>query len=222
MAWDNRKILVYIAVGMLGSMANVSYGGMEYVPEVSTIDEMKYSAAYRRVETWINAVDKGDETTLRRIIPNAPPGCTPLIHWAIMRAGIRGKSKWSNTFHKLIAAGADPNERDALNLSTLHEAAIRGCFEIMKWLLDFGIDPNGQDSNGQTPLHYAALFGHLGCVRLLLEYAADPNIQSQEEETALDYAIEGRKTNFERKKLSAKSKKNYDKIIRLLRRLSAA
>jgi hypothetical protein len=159
-----------------------------------------------------------------------------------MRAGICGKSKWSGTFYKLIAAGADPNERDDLNLSTLHEAAIYGCSEFMKWLLDFDIDPNSQDSNGQTPLHYAALFGHLGCIRLLLRYGADPRTQNQQGETPLDYAIEGRKTmwkkiriqegeseclkeerserlKLKRKKFSVGPKKNHDKIIRLLRRL---
>jgi hypothetical protein len=213
---------------MQGSMVNVSYGTVENgFLEINTIHQMEVSAGRRRLTTWIKAFDKGDEITQQRMINIVPPGCTPVLHWAILRAGLCGKSKWDGTFYKLIAAGTNLHERDDLGSSVLHEAAAYGCLEIMKWLLENSdIDPNLQNSEGETPLHYAALYGHLGIVRLLLKFGADPNIQNHEGKIPLNQAIEGRKKMWrknpserlkrQRKELSVGSKRNYDKIIRLL------
>jgi hypothetical protein len=155
MAWGNKRILMHVvAVGMLGSMTSVGYGS------VDTDDR----------STWIKILEKGNSKELQRIIPKIPEssGLKPLVLWATYRAGICGKTKFGGMVGKLIAAGVDPDERDDFNFSALHDAAVYGCFRIMKQLLELGLDPNGQARDGITPLHYAALFGHLGVFRLLL------------------------------------------------------
>jgi uncharacterized protein (DUF2384 family) len=103
--------------------------------------------------------------------------------------------------------------------------------------LECGADPNVQGCSGDVPLHYAARFGHLGIVRILLNSGADPNIRNRDGKTPLDQAIESLKkireskepldraigvprTIYERRKLNARLKRNFDKIIRLLRRVS--
>jgi ankyrin repeat protein len=135
-----------------------------------------------------------------------------------MRAGVCGKSKYSGTVDKLIGAGADVNEGDENRITALHDAAACGCFDITKRLLACNADPNVQNADGETPLHWAAMGGHLGIVRMLLQHGAVPNTQNQEGKTPLDWAIEGRERNRAKGKLNARLKRNYDKIIRLLRR----
>ncbi|MDR2372131.1 MAG: ankyrin repeat domain-containing protein [Puniceicoccales bacterium] len=242
MAWDNKKnkrILTCIIFGeILWTMANVSHGTVytdesENEEKENTITRMRGIAANRRENVFRKTIDRGSKMTVQQVIGKIPPwsGYYPVIAWAAYRAGRCGKSRWGGTIDKLIAAGADVNERDEDNVTALHEAAKYGCFRIAKRLLEYGADPNVQAFKGITPLHYATLFGHLGIVHLLLTHGANPNIQSNDGETPLDYAISRRKRmcrkeNREelkriRKKFNVGPKKNYDKIIRLLRKLSA-
>jgi ankyrin repeat protein len=78
-----------------------------------------------------------------------------------------GKLKFGRTVDKLIAAGADSNERDTNNFAALHGEAAYGCFGIAKRLLADGADPNVQHRDGEVPLHLAGRFGHLGIICIL-------------------------------------------------------
>src|SRR5579859_1674410 len=91
----------------------------------------------------------------------APPGANDL-HEAV-------KSNDAARVKALLDAGADPNKRDRLGATALHDAAWNGYREIVELLLDHHADVNARHLEaGSTPLHYAVIKGHLDIVSLLL------------------------------------------------------
>ena len=60
--------------------------------------------------------------------------------------------------------------------SPLMVAASRGCYEIVKMLLDAAADIDDRDQHGRTALHHAALKGRGEAVRYLLRRGADAEI----------------------------------------------
>jgi hypothetical protein len=72
--------------------------------------------------------------------------------------------------------GADANAPDeALRVTPLAWAALRGDLEATRLLLERGADINGRNSDGSTPLHGAAFLGHPEVAELLIEKGADRN-----------------------------------------------
>ncbi|XP_046988481.1 serine/threonine-protein phosphatase 6 regulatory ankyrin repeat subunit A-like [Schistocerca americana] len=71
----------------------------------------------------------------------------------------------------LMAAGVDPNARDANGDTPLHAEA--------------GADVDAADSSGSTPLHYAVRAGNLGVARVLLAAGADVEARDAEGDTPL-------------------------------------
>ncbi len=88
---------------------------------------------------------------------------------------------------------ANPNlvrEPNEYGWTPLHNAAISGDGEIIRYLLDNGAPVDAQESYGETPLHYAVEQGRHGVVVILLEYGASLVIQNNHGKTALHSATE--------------------------------
>jgi ankyrin repeat protein len=91
----------------------------------------------------------------------------------------------------LLAAGAEPDARDAGSRTPLSNAAAapgEGGTACCKLLLDKGADPNAPDAAGFTPLHKAALAGCKENVELLLARRAKPNAAAEDATTPLHWA----------------------------------
>jgi cytohesin len=116
--------------------------------------------------------------------PNArdKEGKTPL-HYAVARRDQYGVKP-------LLEYGAEVDEKlaEALRLTPLHLAALRGGAEEVERLLSRDGDPNVRDVFGRTPLHYAAARNHKTAAELLLKHGADPNAKDESGETPLDLA----------------------------------
>src|SRR5689334_10975583 len=74
----------------------------------------------------------------------------------------------------LLHSGADPNFRDPLGSTPLHDAAWNGYREIAELLIEYHADVNARHLEaGSTPLHYAIIKDHPEIVELLLDHGAD-------------------------------------------------
>ena len=60
---------------------------------------------------------------------------------------------------------------------SIHEAAMKGNIEAVKYHLAAGVDVNANGYRGFTPLHYAARNGHKEIVELLIAKGADVNVK---------------------------------------------
>ena len=105
---------------------------------------------------------------------------------------------------KLLADGADPNERNADFGTALHAAMAYGSIqyeprtpdspcEIVKLLVEAGADLEAVDKQGRTALMYASLYFYYS-VDYFIEKGASLNATDPEGRTALDLAIEGGRT----------------------------
>jgi len=88
-----------------------------------------------------------------------------------------------------------PGKRENHRCSPFHTAAMIGCTEIVKYILDSCKDPaaiiNLREENfGKTALHFAATNGCVDTVVLLLEYGADPIPRALDLWTPMHYAAE--------------------------------
>ncbi len=87
-----------------------------------------------------------------------------------------------------IDSGVDVNVKDKDGNTALHEAAIKGYLDIVRWLIGNGADVNVENSDGgDTALHLAALHGHTDVVKVLIWNGADLN-DKHNGYTALHYA----------------------------------
>ena len=61
-------------------------------------------------------------------------------------------------------------------MTPLMKAAMTGCRETVRALLDFGADPNKTDAEGRPPLYAALQAGDAVCVSLLADVTNTGNI----------------------------------------------
>lgn len=79
----------------------------------------------------------------------------------------------------LLAEGADPTYKDALNDTALHFASVTlgaASVRIVVLLIDAGAEVDAISSDGTTPLMWGAAFGNVLTVKTLLVHGADPGI----------------------------------------------
>lgn len=89
---------------------------------------------------------------------------------------------------KLLAAGANPDERTKDGDSALIAAASHGHVAIVKRLLAAGADVDGRGAHRMTALLVAASNGHVEVVHALLEAGADRRMRSESDQKAIDLA----------------------------------
>src|ERR1700704_3413663 len=101
---------------------------------------------------------------------------------AVLLAGVPGptelreavKANDAGRVRTLLNARIDPNFRDPLGATLLHDAAWNGNEQIAGLLLEYRADANARHLEaGSTPLHYAVIKDHPEIVSLLLEHGAD-------------------------------------------------
>jgi ankyrin repeat protein len=92
----------------------------------------------------------------------------------------------------LLTAGANPQEKDANDMSLLHRAALGNHADMVKLLVSRGVSVNAVDRFGFTPLLYASTvdFGDAKTTKALLASGADPNIKDQRGAAAWEHARE--------------------------------
>jgi ankyrin repeat protein len=131
----------------------------------------------------IPAYPQDEETTLEVYPPNA-----------IINAAYKGDVEMVK---KILATKPDPDIRDALGGTALHDAIFQNNLEVIKLLLDYGFDINAAvPSNGYTPLHYCVWAGNLPALNLLLAYKADRTIKDKNGLTPLEKATKDGKREF--------------------------
>ena len=84
---------------------------------------------------------------------------------------------------------ADPNARNNIGQTLLHEACKINSTKYIQALIKIGANPNAQDYDGRTPLHVACQNGSIDGVKLLLENGANPNEKDYYGNTALHLAF---------------------------------
>lgn len=78
---------------------------------------------------------------------------------------------------KLLAAGANPNEKTPYEKYTvLHQAVKSRQMELVRALLDAGVDVNVYSGNGEAAIHQAVRARDAGFVKDLLDAGADVNL----------------------------------------------
>ncbi|CAM9472190.1 unnamed protein product [Laminaria digitata] len=89
---------------------------------------------------------------------------------------------------KLLAAGADPNERDEQDHGPLHWLARRGSVQILKYLIQAGSKMDAKDRDGYAPIHYAADAGNLPILHELVRAGSSHAWLSNSRQTPLAVA----------------------------------
>lgn len=121
---------------------------------------------------------------------NPKLGETTLLHLAV-------STQNEKLVSLLIERGAEPNERDSLDRTPLHELFSGIYFRpspsvwpIAKTLLQRGGNPNIRDKLGGTPLHLASSQPKISLevIKLLLENKANPRLVGPNDKTPIDMA----------------------------------
>jgi ankyrin repeat protein len=88
----------------------------------------------------------------------------------------------------LVEKGADMEETDEDNYTSLNDACSSGHYEVARYLLEQGADRDTADARGCTPLHNAADFGEVEIAKLLMVYGADLNAKANNGQLPIDRA----------------------------------
>lgn len=105
-------------------------------------------------------------------------------HWTLLHAAVFGRC--TSLVRTLLAAGADPNVRDAAGQTPLMGASKR---PEVRLLLGAGADINAIDSGKQSTLHHAYSSRRIGVLRELIRSGADLAARDARGQTVLDLAL---------------------------------
>jgi serine/threonine protein kinase len=86
---------------------------------------------------------------------------------------------------RMLAEGADPNERTRNGRTAIMSAAGQGYADVVKALIEGGADVNAKDNDGNNALLDTARQGRTDLAKLLIESGANLNETNNEGETAL-------------------------------------
>ena len=89
---------------------------------------------------------------------------------------------------RLIATGADVDEKDSAHNTALHLAADVGHMDVVQALVANGANLNAEDVSDLTPLYLAIIGDHEAIAKLLIAKGADVNAMDNLGITVLDEA----------------------------------
>ena len=92
------------------------------------------------------------------------------------------------TVRRVHELGGDVNEKDKNGWTALMSASSRGCFEVVKYLVDHGADVNAKNVKQWTALMSASSRGCFEVVKYLVDHGADVNAKTEKQWTALMWA----------------------------------
>lgn len=141
----------------------------------------------------VNAIPVLLEAGAKPDVPTPDFGATPLH---VVARSMEGRRR-PEAISLLVAAGADPETRDADGRTPLLLAANSPFPDAVRALLSADVDPNARDRNGWTPLLLAAARTTASkedaeVITALLAAGADPNVSDRRGKTPLDHAREDR------------------------------
>jgi len=134
--------------------------------------------------------------------PNVKQGSLSALHMVAMA----DESICAGILELLLEYGANPNVRDSVGATPLHDATLSGKINAVKKLLEHGADVNVRTTGAivvmeeyagiftestysvVTPLHLAAYKGYAEIAKILLERGANPNIRDDDDLTPLEIA----------------------------------
>ena len=125
----------------------------------------------------------------------------------------------------LYYSGADVDQKNRLDRTPLHLAALNGHLEIVKFLVkDCEADVNKTNKWDKTPLHYAAEEGRIDVVQFLVQdCGVDVNQKNRYEETPLHLATQRRHkeiVEFLEKKMAGTSGDPQPSLLLLFQRMT--
>jgi ankyrin repeat protein len=147
-------------------------------------------------------IDKVRELLGKGANPNVKQGSLSALHMVAMA----DESICAGILELLLEYGANPNVRDSVGATPLHDAVLSGKVNAVKKLLEHGADVNVRTTgaivvmedyagiftestySGVTPLHLAAYKGYAEIAKILLEHGANPNIRDDYYLTPLEIA----------------------------------
>ena len=130
-----------------------------------------------------DALDVGDAARVKWMLQSgagnvyvAPDGDTSL------RLAIR--KGWASVVRVLLER--EPNLEHELDgkVNLLHEASVKGSYDIALMLVAEGLDPEAKTTKNWTNLHLAARYGHVDLIRYYLSLGLDPDARNSEGNTA--------------------------------------
>lgn len=80
---------------------------------------------------------------------------------------------------KLIAAGADVNDKNVKDMTPLHAAVYKNYPEAVELLLANGADCDAKDDSGRTPIHYAAKLKLTEILKMMLKATRNSESRSR-------------------------------------------
>lgn len=148
-----------------------SYGAARSVDILSYYGDLQTAAAIFAVNPALaddphaltQAAGNGHEAFVRLMLRHQPD----------LAKRICGVAKTRELSEFLFELGANPNHKDWLGITPLHQLARRGDLENAALLIDHGADLQARDEDiCSTPLGWAAKFGKTGMVEFLLSRGA--------------------------------------------------
>ena len=139
-------------------------------------------------DTIVNAAWRGDEARVTEALGEvAADTADPDRYTALLRAVWEGHVGCTRI---LLAAGADPLQRDPLGRPALALASEVGQTDVMESLLAAGAEVDARDAAGRTSLHCSCWGGHAEAVEMLLAAGADPHGRDRDGREPADEARE--------------------------------
>lgn len=101
------------------------------------------------------------------------------------------KHRAKKTLHFLLENGANPNLKDSLGRTALHQAISLNMQDLsIKLVQKYKADIHATNNLGQTPLHFCSMYHFSELAQLLIQKGADINKKDNEQKTPLYTAVE--------------------------------
>lgn len=152
-----------------------SYGAARSVDLLSHYGDVETAAAIFAVTPAL----ADDPHALRQAAENGHEAFVRLMlhHQPDLAKRVSGGARTRELSELLFERGANPNHRDWLGATALHDCARKGSLKKAAMLIDHGADLHARDEDiCSTPLAWAAKFGKTRMVEFLLRRGAKPNL----------------------------------------------